>query len=426
MAMRITTKGLFRTYNSNLKSNTNRLNDSMIQVQTQRKFNSYAEDPAQAARAFQMRRSYWRAGDQIDNTNYVISKFQTAYSAMDAVIEGEYNDGGLSGIEDSLRGLNDTNAGARVSIGQSLSSTAESIVRMMNTTYGDDFVFAGADGLNVPFEWDGDMLLYRGIDVNLQNPLTQAEFSRVKTSDYESMYGDATGATFAEYLEEKEDNGEITDTYTKYDAYKDWYVQEFQPKVTKDGKVTRATFDQVLARFNEATYVDIGIGMQLNDKQEVVPTSAFNSAISGLDVIGSGLDADGDSKNLAVLMNELGVIFQNCDPESGAYRSYTYNGVTYSAEEALERASVLTGKVRDGISDMIKQHTRISAEVDYLNSNVAQLTATKDQLNEQIMDIEQIDAADAITQMSWAQYCYNAALRIGTNILSQSLIDFMS
>ena len=91
-----------------------------------------------------------------------------------------------------------------------------------------------------------------------------------------------------------------------------------------------------------------------------------------------------------------------------------------------ERASVLTKKVREGISHMIEQHTQLSAKVDYLNSNVEQLEATKDQLNEQILDIEQIDAADAITQMSWAQYCYNAALRIGTNILSQSLIDYMS
>ena len=33
--------------------------------------------------------------------------------------------------------------------------------------------------------------------------------------------------------------------------------------------------------------------------------------------------------------------------------------------------------------------------------------------------------AEAITNMVWAQYCYNAALKIGTNILSESLIDYM-
>ena len=37
-----------------------------------------------------------------------------------------------------------------------------------------------------------------------------------------------------------------------------------------------------------------------------------------------------------------------------------------------------------------------------------------------------MDPAEAITQMNWSQYCYNAALRIGNQILSQSLIDYMN
>ena len=33
--------------------------------------------------------------------------------------------------------------------------------------------------------------------------------------------------------------------------------------------------------------------------------------------------------------------------------------------------------------------------------------------------------AEAITEFSWAQYAYNAALKIGTSILTPSFIDFM-
>ncbi len=40
--------------------------------------------------------------------------------------------------------------------------------------------------------------------------------------------------------------------------------------------------------------------------------------------------------------------------------------------------------------------------------------------------MEDIDPADAITTLMWAQYSYNAALRIGTQLLSQSLIDYMN
>ena len=71
---RITTNGMFRTYRNNLMKNTTRLNKTMINVQTQRKFNTYAEDPVSASNAWRLRRSYWRTGDQIDNTNHIISK----------------------------------------------------------------------------------------------------------------------------------------------------------------------------------------------------------------------------------------------------------------------------------------------------------------------------------------------------------------
>jgi flagellar hook-associated protein 3 FlgL len=66
---RITTNGMFRNYRTNLSKNNKRLNDTMTTVQTERKFNTYAEDPAAASKAFRLRRSYWLTEDQIDNNN---------------------------------------------------------------------------------------------------------------------------------------------------------------------------------------------------------------------------------------------------------------------------------------------------------------------------------------------------------------------
>ena len=40
--------------------------------------------------------------------------------------------------------------------------------------------------------------------------------------------------------------------------------------------------------------------------------------------------------------------------------------------------------------------------------------------SEQILAIEQCDLADAITSFSWAQYSYNAALKMGNSILSET------
>ena len=46
-------------------------------------------------------------------------------------------------------------------------------------------------------------------------------------------------------------------------------------------------------------------------------------------------------------------------------------------------------------------------------------------LQEQYSDIEDVDMADAITSLVWAQYCYNAALKVGNSILSESLMDYL-
>jgi flagellar hook-associated protein 3 FlgL len=67
----------------------------------------------------------------------------------------------------------------------------------------------------------------------------------------------------------------------------------------------------------------------------------------------------------------------------------------------------------------------LDVKSSFLKNNSSTLEVNADTLNEQFLDIEQCDLADAITAFSWAQYCYNAALKVGNSILSQSLIDYM-
>ena len=89
------------------------------------------------------------------------------------------------------------------------------------------------------------------------------------------------------------------------------------------------------------------------------------------------------------------------------------------------RADELTAKLHSAINRVSEMHVKLSSEVKFLNTNLEQLQETKTNLNIQIEEVERIDPAAAITEMNWAQYCYNAALRIGNNLLSQSLLDYM-
>ena len=58
-------------------------------------------------------------------------------------------------------------------------------------------------------------------------------------------------------------------------------------------------------------------------------------------------------------------------------------------------------------------------------SNVELLEDNFYNLQEQYADIEDVDMADALTSFVWAQYCYNAALKVGNSVLSESLMDYL-
>ncbi len=344
---RITTNGVLHSYRSQLHKSYKKLYDSMTSVSTHRKFNSYAEDPAAASRAFQLRRSMWRADDQITNNEQLVGIYNTAFSAVKSMIDGDPDsdtDNSFDGIKESLAGVTGTAGAGRRSVGQVLISKAKGIVQLMNSQYGDNYVFAGADGLNVPFTWgENGELLYRGVDVT-------------------------------------------------------------------DG--AQADFDDMNG---EKVYVDIGLGLKEDADENIIETSAQNSALSGLEVLGYGKDEGGDSQNLAVLMRELGEIFNRCSADSG----------NYASDEDAVRAEVLVGKLNGALNRVSEQYSKITADAEYLKSNLTQLKNTRDSLDEQRASIEQIDPADAITEMLWGQYCYNAALRIGNDVLSQSLLDYM-
>ncbi|MEA4933401.1 MAG: flagellin [Lawsonibacter sp.] len=345
MSLRVTTNGTLYAYKSNLMRSRTKLNSASEKVLTNRNFNSYAEDPASASQAFQLRRSLWNTTSQITNNNAVANKYNTAWKAVDAVVNDLGSD--LANVS-ALRGLTDSTASGRQSLGQTLKSSADAVLKTMNTTYGDNFVFAGADGLNVPFTWGTDgTLQYRGVNVDVQTG----------SADYESL--------------------------------------------------------KLMA--GETTYVDIGLGLEEANDGSMIESSAFNSALSGLTYLGYGMDADGDPKNICSIMKQLGNILSSCDATTGNYASDTDE----------ETANRLTDKLQTALSNLSVQHTELDSQATFLDTNVTRLKSTQDTLNEQITEIEDCDPADAIKDMSWAQYCYNAALKVGNSLLSQSLLDYM-
>lgn len=387
MGFRITTNMMMNTYRFNLGNSTKKFSDSALKVQTGRKFHSAAEDPAAAAQAWRVRRAMVNNDSYLKNTKDTYSRFSMAWTAVDTA----RNKMSLGGIEAAIRGETDSTASGRQPLGQEMKDLAESIIQTINgAKYGEHFVFSGADGLNAPFTWSEDMktLYYRGVNVNagtVGRPLNSPEPAWAN----KNAYG------IPEPTEDEIKNTPDGEAWAAY--YKD------QTDVKKLEKMSK-----------ETTYVDLGMGIKENEDGEVVKGTAFDTSLPGINILGYGVDGDGDPKNVVMIMKKLGDVLSRCDAESGAWEG---------GDEAT--ADRLLRKLQDAVSELSNQHTSIDTKSKFLKSNQTRLEDQADVLQEERYNIEQVDEADAITELMYNYTVYNAALKIGTQLLSESLIDYM-
>lgn len=559
MYIRATTNGVLKGYRMNLNKSFTGMNSARNTVLTQRNFNSYAEDVGAASRAFQMRRSLSRVEAQYAVNDDCLSKFSTAYTAIDGLKEILSSRTENSAWSDVLVSLNDPTGDARTQLGQALDQLADTVVQSMNHKYGENFIFAGADGLNVPFSFNSaGQLCYRNVPVDSELPnllkdstgkeltltldqngkfdpagtplyLQKDKVQFVDASEVPRIVKDNTGAAISVdanghyvaagaggyYLEDNGTSLITQDAYNKYpndiqklafltdasgspvafnkdgslaapgatDVYylytQNTEVIEKQPyddavngtkPYTKapEGALTNAAGDPIFVQLdangnivdyqytyneththyivmednatlteeeyknaqdaveklkfmaNETNYVDIGLGMKENPDAvdqtgKLIGASAFNNALVGINFLGYGKDEDGDPKNIVSLLKEM----------AGLCRSYADE--EWNAEnEHYEEVNGLAKKLSKAIDNLDSEYVSLTATTQKLYNNEELLEEEAYNLQEQISNVEDVDMAEAITSFLWANYCYSAALKVGNNILSQSLMDYLN
>lgn len=180
------------------------------------------------------------------------------------------------------------------------------------------------------------------------------------------------------------------------------------------------------AMSKEERTIDVGMGLLENENGKLINGTYFNRSLPGITMLGWGVDDDGDPKNVCMIMMRLGEIYSDCNPESGNYDKDVVSGNTPKAEARREEAMRLLDKLNLGKDHVSNQYVETSTKASLLQQTDDRLTLQRDYLDEQRAELEDVDLADAITGFSWDYYCYSAALKIGTQLLSQSLIDYMS
>ncbi len=528
--IRATTGGVLKSYRSNLMNSFITLNKARDTVLSQRVFNSYAEDPAAAAKAFKLRKSRMSVESQHSICNDAYRKYQTAWSCLDSVDKLIDTDNGkaLSTLKGTtLKMLNDPTGDAREQLAEALDQMSETIVQTLNQKYGDNFIFAGADGHNVPFEVrqvDGkNKLFYRGVDVDAAVPETMkmadpadptkqidiklnaageidpagtsylsadaqlvkvpkpamnggAEirlnadghvdpagttvlmegYTTITKADYDALVQvdptapetkvlkDGADGTTPYMVKDKDGNDAyiiiednfktMTDDeiqavedsalknadgtlYTTTDADgNECYIVASDDNIISEAKYEKACSDAEKLEYlaNEKYFVDIGLGFQENNKGNLIESSGFNASLIGLNFVGYGKDGDGDPKNIYSIVQKMKDIAGKIkEGEKWSDSDYNeFNGLV----KKLEGAS----------SEFKTAYTNMDASTTKLKNNLSLLEENFYNLQEQYADIEDADMVESITSFIWAQYCYNAALKVGNNILSESLMDYLN
>lgn len=163
--------------------------------------------------------------------------------------------------------------------------------------------------------------------------------------------------------------------------------------------------DDLSKMANEQVFTDLGFGLTM-EGNNVVNSSAFNTSLPGINVVGYGVDDNGNSKNLISLAGEIADVLDQEDFDEAKYK------------ELLNAFDDARGLLADNL-------TTIGTRTNFLENTKDRLEDQQINLTEQYDNVVNVDMAEAITEFSWAQYAYNAALKIGTNILTPSFIDFM-
>lgn len=183
-------------------------------------------------------------------------------------------------------------------------------------------------------------------------------------------------------------------------------------KLNEDGTLTYRGIDVtngdkgMLERMS-GERVDLDMGFDLTMEGDVATnSSAFNVALPGINILGYGVDENGNSKNLIVLAGKMSEVLGAEEFDADKYRELL---------DAFDKA-------RNGLVDNI---TSLGTKSNFLKTTKNRLEDQQVQLNTQMKSVVDVDMAEAITEYMWAQYAYNATLKVGTSILQPSFIDFM-
>lgn len=443
-------------YKTRLGQSLQAMNDANVRASNYRSFNKPSDDPFAAAQTYQIRRETQQNNAYQSNLSNVQSSLKTAESTVNLVssIISTANSSDVCGAVNGTM-TKDT----RSAVVKKLRAMRESIVSDMNAKYSDQYLFGGAGASSAPFTVGNDgSLLYRGINVDTgintngastaitnETSSTQINFGKENAglfNDYKInvVTGSADGVSVSgksiTVTLENTDVGGNSISPTKEQLQKvlqnnlksalntagipatDTDKMHFD-QITVDGNLTDAATVSKTGESseisnkvdlddlaNEKVYIDLGFGLQFDENSNILPQSAYNSALPGITFLGYGMNTDGTPKNAYSVMGKIADMLESDTVSLDAISPYW---------DSLQQTA-------DSITTQISE---IGAKETFLTTTQTHLEDTNTNLLSKGNDVEFVEPYDAIMDWMTQQFCYQACLQMGTNILQPTLMDFL-
>lgn len=184
-----------------------------------------------------------------------------------------------------------------------------------------------------------------------------------------------------------------------------------------------ATPDE-LAKFNsDSQYVDIGLKPEFDGTDKVISSTVFSYSVPGTQIMKGGESTvtlkDGStmtiSNNLYDILTDL--VTELDKPDSALNPDDAYNN---------DKADAIYGKFNESSGAIVTNLTNLGSQSSYLDFSKKRLDTLTITMQEKQVDTEGIDPKKVIIDFKSQQLAYETALKMGSQILKQSIFDYMS
>jgi flagellar hook-associated protein 3 FlgL len=384
--MRVTSQMMLSRYKRDVNDAYASMNKAMAHAYNYRSFDLPSDNPLAAAQTFQIHTQMSQNSDYAQNISNVKGALDSGDQILMNVVSQLTNASGkiTAAVTDS------TNASGRSTYANQLVYIRDDIIAQLNSKYGDNYLFGGSGADSVPFELvkstaddsdpATDKLYYRG--VNVDTGLTKSE--ETEAAGYQSVLDDPAST-----------DDQKSTAQTNLDT------------------LTAAGSDRLKNLASDTVYVDIGLGMSQNSDGSVNTQSVFNRAMPGLSYLGFGTDSNGTPQNICSLLSKIAGVLQGSSGETIMIAAEKDKIAAYEASFDVSQDTCISAQ------------TSLGNRISFLNSTADYISGQSLTLSEQDDSVEYVSPYDAIEEYYNQMYCYNASLKVGSQILQQSLMDYL-